>query len=78
MTVLSTFLKPSLIFLFNSLKKHWKLWYSPVEKRRQRFNCQKHSLKGQSRTKSPVKPTWSLKNDCFKHIFEILIKFPIQ
>jgi len=27
----------------------------------QNLNCQKHSLKGQSGTKSPVKPTWSEK-----------------
>jgi len=31
MTVLSTFLKSSLNFLFNNMKKHYKIWYSPVK-----------------------------------------------
>jgi len=56
-TVLSTFFKSSLNFLFNNSKKHYKIWYSPVEKQGQNFNCQKHCLKGQSGIKSPVKPT---------------------
>jgi len=61
MTVLSTFLKSSLNFLSNNLKKHYKIRYSQGEKWCRSFNCQKDSLKGQSVTKSPVKPTWSEK-----------------
>jgi len=57
MTVLSTFLEFSLNFLSNNFKKDYKIWYSQGEKRCQNLNCQKHSLKGQSGTKSPVKPT---------------------
>jgi len=58
MTVLSTFLESSLNFLSNNLQKHYKLWYSQGEKRCQTSNWEKHSLKKQSETKSPVKPTW--------------------
>jgi len=61
MTVLSTFLESSLNFLSSNPKKHYKVWYSQGEKRRQSLNCQKDSFKGQSWTKSPVKPTWSKK-----------------
>jgi len=60
-TVLSTFLESSLNFLSNILIKHYKIWYSQGEKQCQNLNCQKHSLKGQSGTKLPVKPTWSEK-----------------
>jgi len=56
---LSTFLESSLKFLSNNLKKFYKIWYSQREKRGQSLNCQKHSLKRQSGTKLPVKPTWS-------------------
>jgi len=58
MTVLSTFSEFLLNFLFNNIKKTMKFWYSKGEKRCQSLNWQKHSLKGQSRTKLPVKPTW--------------------
>jgi len=34
------------------------------------------TLKGQSGTKSTVKPT-ELEKDCFKHIFGILIEFSV-
>jgi len=61
MTILNTFLEFSLNFLFNNPKNNYKIWYSQVEKRRQILNCQKHCLKGQWGTKSPVKPTWSKK-----------------
>jgi len=61
MTVLSTYFKSSLNFLSNNLEKHYKIWYSQGETRRQNLNCQKHSFKEQSETKSPVKPTWSEK-----------------
>jgi len=57
MSVLSTFLKSSLNFLSTTIKKHYKICYSQREKRCQNLNCQKHSLKGQWRTKSLVKPT---------------------
>jgi len=70
MTVLSTFLESSLNFLSNDLKKHYQIWYSQAEK---------HTLKGdQSGNKSPVKPSGGKKMMVFKHIFGILIKFPIQ
>jgi len=39
MTVLSTFLKSSSNFLFNHLKKRFKIWYSQEKKRCQSFNC---------------------------------------
>jgi len=61
MTVLSTFLESLLNFLSNDLKKHYKIWYSQQEKQCQNLNCQKHSFKEQSGTKSPSKPTWSEK-----------------
>jgi len=59
MTVLSTILESSLNFLFNNLKKHYKICDSQGEKLCQSLSCQKHSLKVQSRTKSLIKPTWS-------------------
>jgi len=37
-TVLSTFLKSSLNFLFNNVKKHYKIWYSQGEKKCKSFN----------------------------------------
>jgi len=58
MTVLSPFLESSLNFLSNNLKKHFKTCYSQGKKQCQKLNCQKHSLKEQSGTKLPVKPTW--------------------
>jgi len=59
-TVLDLFLEYTLNFLSNNLKNTTK-FDSQREKRYQNLNCQKHSLKGQSGTKSPVKPTWSEK-----------------
>jgi len=44
MTVLSTFLESPLNFLYNDIKKSYKIWYSQGEKRYQSLNCQKHSL----------------------------------
>jgi len=61
MSVLSTFLESSINFLSNNMKKHYKICYSQKEKRCQNLNCQKHSLKRQSATKSLVKPTLSEK-----------------
>jgi len=60
-TILSTFLESSLNFLFNNLKKHYNIWYSQGEKQCHSLICQKHSFKGQSEIKLPVKPTWSEK-----------------
>jgi len=40
MIVLSKFLKFSLNFLFNNLKKHYKNWYNQGEKLCQNLNCQ--------------------------------------
>jgi len=74
-TVLSTFLKSSFNFLSNNLKKHYKIWYSEGEKQCQHFNCQKHSLKGQPRTKLPVKPTWSKKITVLSTFFESSLNF---
>jgi len=39
MTVLSTVFKFSLNFLFGSVKKHYKIWYSQGEKWCQSLNC---------------------------------------
>jgi len=61
MFVLSTFLESSLNFLSNNIKKYNKILHSQGEKRCPNLNCQKHSLKEQSGTKSLVKPTWSEK-----------------
>jgi len=55
MTVLSTFLKSSLNFLLNDLKKHYKIWYSQGEKRCQSLNGQKHRLKEQCKEKIACK-----------------------
>jgi len=43
------------------MKKHYKIWYSQREKRCQRLNYQKYSLKEQSGTKLSAKPTCSEK-----------------
>jgi len=72
---LSTFLESSLNFLYNNLEKHYKIWYSQREKRCQSLNCQKHSLKEQSRTKSSVKPTWSNRIMFLSRFLESSLKF---
>jgi len=59
MTLFSTFLESSLNLLSNNIKKHYKNWYSQKEEWCQSLNCQKHSLKGQSERKMPVKPALS-------------------
>jgi len=60
MTVVSPFLKSPLNFLFNNLKRTTQ--FSTVKKKAcQNLNCQKHSFKRQSGTKSTLKPTWSEK-----------------
>jgi len=74
-TILSTFLEYSLNFLFNNLKKHSKIWYSQREKWCQSLNCQKHSLKGQPRTKSTVKPTLSKNTTVLSTFLESLLNF---
>jgi len=75
MIVLSTFLESSLNFLFNNLKKHYKIWYSQGEKQCQILNCQKHSLKEQSATKSPEKATYSKKMIVLSTFFESSLNF---
>jgi len=75
MTVLSTFLEFSLNFLSDNLKKHYKIWYSQGEKRCQSLNCEKHNLKEQSRTKSPVKLTWSKKMTVLSTFLESSLNF---
>jgi len=75
MTVLNTFLESSLNFLFNNLKKHYKICYSQGEKRCQSLNYQKFSLKRQSGTKSPVKPTWSKKMSVLRTFLESSLNF---
>jgi len=74
-TVFGTFLKFSLSFLSNNLKKHYRIWYSQGKKLCQSVNCQKHSLKGQSGTKLPVKPTWSEKMTAFGTFLESSLNF---
>jgi len=75
MTVLNTFLESSLNFLLNTLKNTYKIWYSQGVKQCQSLNCQKHSLKGQSGTKSPVKPTWSEKMTVLNTFLESSLNF---
>jgi len=75
MTVLCTFLESLLNFLSNDLKKHYKIWYSQVEKRCQSLNCQKHNLKGQSGTKSFVKLTCSEKMTVLSTFFKSSLNF---
>jgi len=75
MTNLTTFLESSFNFLFNNLKKHYKIWYSQGKKRCQNLNCQKHSLKGHSETKSPVKPTWCEKMTVLSTFLESSLNF---
>jgi len=76
MTVLSTFLESSLNFPSNNMKKHHKIEYSQEEKQCQSLNCQKPSLKGQSVTKSRVKPTWSDKMTVLSTFSESSLNFP--
>jgi len=40
-----------------------------------KFNFQKHSLKGQSRRKPPVKPTWSKKMTALNTFLEFSLNF---
>jgi len=74
-TVLSTFLESSLNFLPNDIIKHYKIRYSQVEKRCQNLICQKDSLKGQSGTKSNVKPTRSEKMTVLSTFLESFLNF---
>jgi len=75
MTVLSTFLAFSLNFLYNNLKKHYKIWYSQREKLCQSLNWHKQNLRGQSGTKLPVKPTWSEKMTVLSTVLESSLNF---
>jgi len=75
MFVLSKFLKFSLNFLFDNLKKYCKIGYSQGEKRCPTLNCQKHSLKEPTGKKSPVKPTWSEKMVVLSIFLECLLNF---
>jgi len=75
MAVLSTFLKSSLNLLFNNPKNHFKIWHSQGEKRYQTLNCQKHSFKGQSGTKSPIIPTWSKKTSVLSTFLKSSLNF---
>jgi len=47
-----------------------------VRKRRQSLNWLKHSLKGQSGTKSPIKPPWSEQMNVLSTFLESLLNFP--
>jgi len=49
--------------------------YSQGEKRCQSLICQKHSLKGQSETKSPEKSTWSEKMTVLSTFLESSLNF---
>jgi len=57
------------------MKKIYKIWYSQEEKWCQSFNRQKHSLKGQSRTKSFVRLTCSKKMAVLSTFLESPLKF---
>jgi len=73
MTVLGTFLEFSLNFLFQYLKKHYKFFY--IQKK---VELPKTQFQRIVKNKIAGKTHLELENDCFKHIFGILIKFPIQ
>jgi len=75
MTVLSTFLKSSLNFLFRNLRNTTKLDTVREKSVVKNLNCQKHSLKGQSGTKSPVKPIWSEKMTVLSTFLESSLNF---
>jgi len=75
MTVLTPFLESSFNFQFNNLKKYYKIWFNRGEKHCQTFNCQEHSLKKQSATKSPVKPTSSKKMTVLSPFLETSFNF---
>jgi len=75
MSVLSTFLESLLNFLSNNKNEPYKIWYSQGEKWYQNLNCQRHSLKGQSGTKLPVKLTWSEKMSVLSTFLESLLNF---
>jgi len=75
MIILSTFLEFPINFLINNLKKHYKIWYGQRKKRRQSLNCHNQNLKGQSGTKSPIKPTWSDKMTVLSTFLESSLKF---
>jgi len=74
-TVLSTFLESPLNFLSNNLKNTTKFWYSQGEKQCQNLNCQKHSLKEQSGTNLPKKPTCSQKMTVLSTFLEYSLNF---
>jgi len=75
MTNLNTFLESSFYFLFNNLKKQYKIWYSQGKKRCQNLNCQKHSLKGHSETKSSVNLSCSKKMTVLSTFLESSLNF---
>jgi len=83
MTVLNTFLESSLNFLFNNLKKHYNILYCRINlvqsgrKGVSKFELPKTQFVRTVRDKIACKTHLDLDNDCFKHIFRILIKFPI-
>jgi len=74
MFVLSTFLESLLSFLSNNIKNTTKFG-SQGEKRCPNLNCQKHSLKEQSGTKSRVKHTWSEKMVVLSTFLECSLNF---
>jgi len=56
-------------------EKYYTTWYSQGENLCQSLNCQKHSLKRHSGTKSPVKPTWSEKMTILSTFLKFLLNF---
>jgi len=78
MTIFTSFLESSLNLLFNNLKKHYEIEYSQVEKRCQKFEPPETQFSRTVTHKIACKAYLECKNDSFKHIFGILIKFPIQ
>jgi len=77
MRVLSTFLESSLNFLINNLKKTLQNLVQSERKAESKFELSETQFIGTVRNKIAYKVHLEQENDCFKHIFGILIKFPI-
>jgi len=77
MTVLSTFLESSSNFPSNNLKKIKNLVQSRT-KAVSKFELSETQFQKTVRNKIVCKTDLEWENDSFKHIFGILIKFPIR
>jgi len=76
-TVLSTLLESSLNFLSNDIKKTLKNQVQAGRKVVGKFELPKKQFSITVREKIACKTHFELENNSFKHIFGILIKFPI-